>query len=523
MNKVLMLASENGAFKGAKVGGIADVIRDLPAALHAQQIQADIVMPSYGFLTAQTDAELLAEFTVEFKANIEQITIYKTANPTCPETCVYLIDHSSWHHEPGKVYTDSGDRPFADDANLFALFSVAVAEGLHGGYLPRPDCVHIHDWHSAFFLLCSRYMSRYQALSDIDCVLTIHNLAIQGIRPLQDDESSLAAWFPKFYAELTENALQQIRDPRYQNCINPLRAAINLANRIHVVSPTYAKEILQPSDTEHGYFGGEGLERDLQRREQDTYGIINGCNYPSDLSTSVENFQQFTQLARDTLADWRDKFGEPNNQYSLTDKRLEILQTKQFTPAFLMTSVGRLTDQKVLILRQKTDHYETVLDAVLERLHRFSSAALFIMVGSGDPKLTRLFVDIASRHDNFIFLNGYAESLPDWLYQQGDLFLMPSSFEPCGISQMLAMREGQPCLVHGVGGLRDTVEHKQSGFVFGGSNLDEQARHLLDSLDEALATYKTDLWNDIKACARSRRFSWPKVAKQMQQTLYRFS
>lgn len=523
MNKVLLLASENGAFKGAKVGGIADVIRDLPAPLYEQGIQADVVMPSYGFLIPQTNADFIAEYWVEFRETKEPIKLFKTSNPTSPETDCYFIDHSSWQNEPGQVYSDSGNRPFADDANKFALFSVAVAEGLTQGYLPTPDCIHVHDWHSAFFLLCSRFMPQYKVLKKIETVLTIHNLAIQGIRPLQFDDSSLEAWFPVFFSQLTKAQLSQIIDPRYSNCINPLRVGINLADRIHVVSPTYAKEILHPSDNANGYFGGEGLEADLLSRKKQLYGIINGCNYPTDSIRNTDSFVEFAQQARDTIIAWQGGKHALSGQDYIADNRLEQLQAKNYIPSFVLTSVGRLTDQKMLILRQATATHETVLDAVLDKLAQFSDSALFVLVGSGDPQLTAIFRQVAARHENFIFLNGYAESLPDWLYQNGDLFLMPSSFEPCGISQMLAMREGQPCLVHGVGGLKDTVAHDKSGFVFNGRDLSEQANNLLETLDYALTVSQTEQWKKIKRSAKSRRFSWPKVAKEMKKKLYKFS
>ena len=175
----------------------------------------------------------------------------------------------------------------------------------------------------------------------------------------------------------------------------------------------------------------------------------------------------------------------------------------------------------MLILRQPHSSFEPLLDAVLDKLTRFSNRAILILVGSGDPVITSEFRRVAARWNNFIFLNGYAESLPDWLYQRGDLFLMPSSFEPCGISQMLAMREGQPCLVHGVGGLKDTVVHDKSGFVFGGDNLTEQAENLLTTLDYALHTYQSSKYATIKRSAKARRFSWQRVAKDMIKKLYK--
>ena len=523
MKRVLLLASENGAFKGAKVGGIADVIRDLPAPLLEQGVQADVIMPSYGFLISQANAKKIGEFWVDFRSKPECIGLYQTSNPACPNSRCYFLDNPQWHSTPGNIYRDSGQRPFADDANNFMLFSAAVAEALLKGLLKTPDCVHVHDWHASFFLLLIRLMKQYKRLHKLETVLTIHNLALQGIRPLRYDDSSLEAWYPDFFASLSESDLNSIVDPRYPDCINPLRVGINLADRVHVVSPTYAMEILNPSDHANGFFGGEGLQEDLKRKKRKLFGIINGCNYPKDKAPATQSFQDFLTMAKETIVSWQGAKHALSGQDFIAIDRLQKWQDKGTTPDFLMTSVGRLTDQKMLILRQPHGVHETLLDAVLARLKSFSDYGLFVLVGSGDPNITAEFRAVAARWDNFIFLNGYAEHLPDWLYQHGDLFLMPSSFEPCGISQMLAMREGQPCLVHGVGGLKDTVVHEKSGFVFEGNSLTEQANNLLATFDYALQTFRSPRYAKIKRSAKARRFSWQRVAKEMIKKLYRLS
>src|SRR6056300_946863 len=133
----------------------------------------------------------------------------------------------------------------------------------------------------------------------------------------------------------------------------------------------------------------------------------------------------------------------------------------------LFTSVGRLTDQKVLLLRQTMHNGKSLLDNLLLQI---KGRARLVLLGSGDPLLEQFLLEVAGRHSNFIFLRGFSIGLSECLYRAGDLFLMPSSFEPCGISQMLAMRAGQPCLVHAVGGLLDTVTDGSDGFVFSGDN-----------------------------------------------------
>ena len=116
----------------------------------------------------------------------------------------------------------------------------------------------------------------------------------------------------------------------------------------------------------------------------------------------------------------------------------------------------------------------TLLDTILERL---GSNGAFFLLGSGTAEYEQFFLEVSARHPNFIYLQGYSDALSHALYNNGDLFVMPSSFEPCGISQMLAMRAGQPCLVHAVGGLNDTVQDGVTGFSFSGADSTEQAQN----------------------------------------------
>jgi starch synthase len=146
-----------------------------------------------------------------------------------------------------------------------------------------------------------------------------------------------------------------------------------------------------------------------------------------------------------------------------------------------------------------------------------------LLLGSGDPVYEQFFTACAARHDNFVFLRGYSDAVAQALYACGDLFLMPSSFEPCGISQMLAMRAGQPCLVHHVGGLRDTVVDGISGFAFNGNGLSEQADALVETLRTSLDLYfeQPQRWRGIAAQAAAARFRWSDSIGLYLEHLYR--
>jgi starch synthase len=284
-----------------------------------------------------------------------------------------------------------------------------------------------------------------------------------------------------------------------------MAAAIRCADRVNTVSPTYAQEILRPSDHLHGFFGGEGLEGVLRQAAERgrLTGILNGCAYPESVPNTTWPALRKAVAARGALV--------------AEDARLRSLSVKR--PRHLLLSVGRVVGQKVGLLLQPLEDHETALDALLDAL---GDRGLFILLGSGEPALERRLAAVATRHANFLLLRGYDEALSEALYGASDLFLMPSSFEPCGISQMLAMRVGTPCLVHKVGGLADTVEHMVNGFSFEGDDLPAQVKAMLLCFNEALQVQsrKLPLWNSICKNARETRFGWDKVIKAYEKQLY---
>jgi starch synthase len=543
VKRILMLAAENGAISGAKVGGMADVIRDLPSALLAQGVVLDVIMPSYGFLADSVNASKLAEFQVMFAGRVRHVELLRAPHPEVSGALIYFIELSDEKSglKKQQIYSQgSADRPFAEDADKFALFCLCVATALKDQLLPMPYLVHLHDWHSAMFAMLSRFDKQFSALESLPCVYTIHNLAIQGIRPLREESSSLSAWFPKLLEQLSDEQLKLIIDPRYPHCINPMRVGINLSNTVHLVSPTYAEEVLKPSNHDAGFFGGEGLEDDLKVKRDSgcLLGILNGCVY-DDLLPAVnevvenksDNWLNLLSKMELALLKWQaDKpWVASGDLIALT--RIAGLWRQSYhainspsVPSMLITSVGRLTDQKVLILRQKimakNGQSITVLESILQSLAQQQPDGLFILLGSGDVCIADEFKAVAAKHTNFVFLNGYDEAVSQALYDRGDLFLMPSSFEPCGISQMLSMKAGQICLVNGVGGLKDTVVDNKTGYLFTGETLVGQAENVLARFSDALVDFKGDKWNSMQRLASQQRFDWPSSAVEYKRQLY---
>ncbi|RLQ22486.1 glycosyltransferase [Seongchinamella sediminis] len=519
--RILMVAAENDALPGGKVGGIGDVVRDIPAALGADGHQVQVVTPGYGAFSRLSGATAVGELQVRFRGRQEQVRLLRVpAKAPRKNVTQWILEHPLFAiGGEGRIYCDDPcHRPFATDASKFALFCAAVATAVVEGAFSRLDVLHLHDWHTALVAVLRAFDPGYRQLRFIHTVYTIHNLALQGIRPFDGDESSLRAWFPELHF-----AAEQISDPRDQHCINPMRAGVNLSDTVHAVSPSYAQEIQRPSDPQHGFYGGEGLQDDLRRAagEGRLHGILNGCEYPRDTGAKLP-LADLLRLCEDELLNWVARNPEVASAHLIASRRLARWFADLAGPALVITSVGRLTDQKVLLLRQVMADGRTALEHLLSVLGK---RGIFILLGSGDPRIEQILARVAAQCENFLFLKGYSEAVSAGLYASGDLFLMPSSFEPCGISQMLAMRAGQPCLVHSVGGLRDTVADERSGFAFMGDNPGEQAQHMIARFTQALETRldSPERWQAIVREAAAARFLWSDVARELVATVYRRS
>jgi len=473
-----------------------------------------VLTPAYGIFAYLPGAQQRGQVDVDFAGKTHIVGLHEVPGPN-KAVVHYVLDSELFApHGPGLIYTDDhGGGPFATDANKFAFFCAAAATALREGVLGVPDVVHLHDWQAALYLVLRRFAPSFAALRKIRTVFTIHNLAMQGVRPLAGNGSSFATWFPnlKFGAEA-------IIDPRWPDCINPMAIGIRLADAVNTVSPTYAQEILVPSDSARGYSGGEGLDADLRaaQTEKRLVGILNGCNYPPR-QPRKPGWDRILTTMRVEATRWIARERHLPAAHYLADKRLAKLSARR--PRALLTSIGRVTAQKAELYRAPTTAGVSALEAILATI---GSDSLFVLVGSGDPDYERFFTEIAGTYDNFLFLNGYSDGLAGLLYAGGDLFLMPSSFEPCGISQMLAMRAGQPCVVHGVGGLKDTVTDGITGFVFSGRTPAEQAEAFVARLAYALELRGTSpgRWQRLQQAAAAARFSWAISGATYEKALY---
>ncbi len=509
MNRFLFVSAENDGIPDCKAGGMGDVVRDVPRQIAARGDQVHVITPSYGRL--HTGAHFLRTLEVDLRGQVYELELYQAR----PKKDIEGITHYLLHHpeiEAGDIahmYHNDPEEPFYTDFVKFTIFCTGVAEGVKQKAFGKLNVVHLHDWHSSMLLFLRAFHPHYKNLQKLRFVYTIHNLAIQGIRPLADNYSSVENWFPHL-----EYPVDSLIDYRYTDCINLMAVGIRLSDAVHTVSPSYMKDIMKPSAPPE-FIGGEGLEGDLKlaHREKRLYGILNGCNY--------ENIREATHGAiyRNTV---RALFGwlqEESKKYKadfLAHTGEKVVGLMENPPAMLCSSVARLTEQKFYFFKKSPETFRNLL----RRLEKVNG--VFMLLGTGAPEYEALFRTMSYQHPNFIFTNGQSEDLIDSMYLETDLYLMPSQFEPCGISQMLAMRNGNPVLAHATGGLKDTIAHLETGFLFDGGTYAEKIADLEAVFDQAVSLYfeQPEQWQLMRERARKMRFTWKKSVDQYYRRLY---
>lgn len=505
----LFVAAENDGIARCKAGGMGDVVRDVPRQIAAKGDEVHVITPSYSRL--HLDGIKVSNVNFVFRGVPHNGEIYEVAG----KKQVPGIKHYVLHHPDIKagdiahIYFNDPNQPFYTDANVFALFCTAVAAAIREKVFGKLDIIHLHDWHTSMLLFLREYNPRFEVLGDIRFVYSIHNLAIQGIRPFDNNYSSVQAFFPDLNYDR-----EKLYDPRYPDCINLMAVGIRLADAVHTVSPSYKDDIQKPSDPPH-FIGGEGLEEDLRKAEKEKrlFGILNGANY-ADVA-QVEKGILWRQCVR-RLFRWLQEEKKDYKAHYLAHTGEKITRWQEHKPDFICTSVARLTEQKFYFFKEDPD----LLAGLMNKLNEVNG--VYILLGTGAPEYELIFREASYIYKNFIFINAQSESIIDMLYQESSLYLMPSQFEPCGISQMLAMRNGQPCLVHNTGGLKDTVKHMVNGFSFDGTTTLEKTTNFIKVFSEAVDLFfnQPEKWNQIAAKAGKERFTWEKSVAEYYLDLY---
>ncbi|HLF13825.1 MAG TPA: glycogen/starch synthase [Bacteroidota bacterium] len=515
-SRVVMVATENDALKGAKVGGIGDVIRDLPGELGPLGWETTVIVPSYGFLHSVNPSEKIADVTFPFAGREEYCELWRvnlkgggpSHRPASSRGAEQLILHHPAIGGDPIYYDDPKENVFARDATKFALFCSAAGQYLRA--MESPYVLHLHDWHTGYIFLLSELHGAFAHLRPVRKIFTIHNIGYQGTRPMRKYAPSVEDWFPELFRKT--RWIREWEDPRYKvPTFTPMLAGIRHASVVTTVSPTYAREITGPGDHANAVYGGEGLENALRaaRDESRLFGILNGVEYPPNAGRDAVDDRRLIETVTGEIA--LDKNGGVAPFRDEIPERLaRVLDGKG---KFLLSSITRITEQKVRLMFEKGSDGLTALESILELLLRSNAAYIFIGSGSDgyEESLKRAFL----RYEPFIFLNGFYQHSAAALFRRGNLFVMPSSYEPCGITQMQAMREGQPCLVHAVGGLKDTVSDGVNGFTFSGATLREKVDNFVRGARRALDIHAKEpaRWRDIVASAREARFGWEESAR----------
>ncbi len=512
---VIMVASENDALIHGKVGGVGDVMRDLPCALAQLGFRITTIIPSYGFLQKDNPSRRSTGIRFPFSGKYLDGELWEVIpKAPCEGITHFVFEHPEVHGEP--IYSnDPPGHAFARDATKYALFCSAVGQYLKT--VADPFILHLHDWHMGFFLLLKELHPDFAHLKKCKSVFTIHNLAIQGTRPIRGKQSTVEQWFPELFTQT--GWIEEWKDPRYEDpAFTPMAAGIQLCDKVNTVSPTYAEEILRPSDRAIGFFGGEGMERFVQQvqRESRLFGILNGAEYPVDRKPSSMSFPALCDLIVQEMGKAKEKKG--NLVFDEILRRIVALKGKP--PRLMLTSVTRVVDQKIRLLYEKSSRGTQAMDEILASLAR--KQGVCVVLGTGTTEYEEKLTETFFEHDNFLFLNFFSEEVGWALYANGTIFMMPSSFEPCGIGQMIAMRDGQPCVVHATGGLCDTVIDGVNGFRFGGTTLAGKADDFIAVTERAMrmALEDPDRWREICRKAREARFTWEKSARQYVDLLY---
>jgi starch synthase len=460
-----------------KSGGLGDVAAALPPALIAQGVDVRLLLPgSRGFLDAFGGITDVVRLTTPFTAERVRIALAQLPGT---RRLAYLVDDPAFYDRPGSPYASPDGNDWPDNHRRFALFgwvAAALARGADRSW--RPDILHGHDWHAG---LAPAYLAAEPPADwRAPTVFTIHNLAYRGLFS--------AAVFPDL---AVPGGFFSIDGIEFYGMVSFLKAGLFYADRLTTVSPTYAREIQTPAF-------GWGLDGLLRSRAGVLTGILNGVDpdiwdpgYDAHLPRAyrIVNAIEGKRAAKTAL---QTRFG-----------------LDQLGDAPLFGAVSRLTPQKGL-------------DLVLAGVPELAAAGTqLVLLGAGDANLEHGFGVAAAQHPGRVGVEiGYDEDLAHLIIGGADVILVPSRFEPCGLTQLYALRYGSLPLVRRVGGLADTVvdanaaslaEGSATGFAFD----DDSPQALMAVALRAIDLFRQrEVWQRMMRQAMAQDFSWEAAARQ---------
>jgi starch synthase len=470
--KVLFATSEIAPL--IKTGGLADVSAALPVALNALGVDIRVLMPGY----PQVMQALKTRSRIAALPGLPGVPAASLVASKLPSGLPLLVVECPIYDRTGGPYQNGSATDWPDNDLRFGLLSY-VGALLSTPASPfsawKPDIVHCNDWQTGLTPVYLNYVHGPKART----VMTIHNLAYQGIFPPQS--ANRLGLAPQAFT---------IDGVEYYGNMSFLKGGLQFTDCITTVSPTYAREIQSEPL-------GMGLQGLLSRRNDVLTGILNGIDvdaWDPESDPYIERYYNVSRLA-----------AKQDNKRAL---QLRMgLHDEQQTPLFGV--VSRLTDQKGL----------DVLANIADELVKLP--AQLVVLGSGDPALQRRFQELAQLHRGRIAVQiGFDEGLSHQIEAGADLFAMPSRFEPCGLNQMYSQRYGTPPVVHGTGGLSDSVvdctpatlkNRTATGFVF--TPLDPAT--MLENCRRAVAVFADQrTWRQLQKNGMQRDFSWESRAQQ---------
>lgn len=474
---VLFVTSEVAPF--FKRGGLGDVSSALPIALSKIGLKVSVVMPFYASIPIH-EVKNVGQMSIDFNGRRQTVFIFATV---LPGSCVtlYLFRHHLFDEYQSK-----------DMPQSFAFFSRAVAHlHIHAPDIIKDtfDVIHANDWHTALTPLLIGENNKLLGNSEnavahaSKTVFTIHNMLYQGetgeqiIEKLGKPESLF-------------HILHTYRGRK----VNFLREALEYADLITTVSPTYAREILTPEF-------GRNLYDVLLRRRDSVRGILNGIDV---------------------------KVWDPaNDRYLMREYTVRsVHEAKKVNRADLRKEVGLPeSDVPVLGFVGRLERKQKGVDLVRQVVRDFPKGLMqLVVLGTGDLEEVELLEELASTRRDFVFFNRFDERLAHKIYAGADIMLIPSKFEPCGLIQMIAMRYGTIPLVRRTGGLADTVRERVTGFVFRDYTKDALSAKIRETL--AFKKAHADTWSQMIERVMHEDFSWQRSAieyRQLYQSLFRSS
>ena len=476
MKNILFAASECVPF--IKTGGLADVVGALPKSLNHNEYDVRVVIPNYTCIPWEYRSQFryVSHFYMDYGRHVENVHV-GIMEYVYEGVHFYFIDNE---------YYFKCDRPYSDstqwDIERFIFFSKAVLAAMPViGF--HPDIIHCHDWQTGMIpVFLKSTFATHSFYWGTKSIMTIHNLKFQGVWDIRHFVYNTN--LPDYM--FTPDKLEFKHDASY------LKGGLVYADAITTVSNTYAQEIQTP-------FYGEGLDGLMCARANDLRGIVNGLDY------NEWNPETDAQIAKNfNVKNFRKE--KVKNKLALQEELgLEV------NPKTMMIGiVSRLTDQKGF------DLISYMMDEMCQ------DAVQFVILGTGEERYENMFRHFAWKYDKKVSANiYYSDAMSHKIYASCDAFLMPSLFEPCGLSQLMSLRYGTLPIVRETGGLKDTVEpyNEYEGTGTGFSFTNYNAHEMMGTVRYAERIYydKKREWNKMIDRAMVQDFSWANSAKQYEE------